>query len=250
MRELNKGKYRARLASSEADVAATQTLRALVFRDGVARDVDAFDPVCDHMLVEARATGALVCSFRLMGLASGADVDASYSSQYYGLASLADHTGPMIEVGRFCAAPGLSDPDIMRIALGALTVYVDERGAGMMFGCSSFKGTEAALYKDTFALLRDRHPAPERWQPSVKAPEVVRFGEPGSAIAAHRPCDLDRKRAMLAMPPLLKTYLAMGGWVSDHAVVDRDLGTLHVFTGLEVAAIPAARKRLLRAVAS
>lgn len=45
MRELNKGKYRARLASSEADVAATQTLRALVFRDGAARDVDAFDPV-------------------------------------------------------------------------------------------------------------------------------------------------------------------------------------------------------------
>ena len=39
---------------------------------------------------------------------------------------------------------------------------------------------------------------------------------------------------MLRMPPLLRTYLLMGGWVSDHAVVDRHMDTLHVFTGLEI----------------
>ena len=59
----------------------------------------------------------------------------------------------------------------------------------------------------------------------------------------------DLKVAMKAMPPLLRTYLMMGGWVSDHAVVDRDLNTLHVFTGLEITAISPARKKLLRAVA-
>jgi len=41
----------------------------------------------------------------------------------------------------------------------------------------------------------------------------------------------------------------MGGWVSDHAVVDNDMNTLHVFTGVEIGAIPPARKRLLRQVA-
>ena len=57
------------------------------------------------------------------------------------------------------------------------------------------------------------------------------------------------KRATLAMPPLLRTYLLMGGLVSVQAVVDRDLNTLHVFTGLEIGAIPPARVRLLRGVA-
>jgi L-ornithine Nalpha-acyltransferase len=52
------------------------------------------------------------------------------------------------------------------------------------------------------------------------------------------------------MPPLLRTYLAMGGWVGDHAVVDRELGTLHVFTALEIRAIPEARARLLRGLAA
>ena len=54
---------------------------------------------------------------------------------------------------------------------------------------------------------------------------------------------------MRHMPPLLRTYLMMGGWVSDHAVIDRQMGTLHVFTGVEIRAIPAARQRLLRALA-
>jgi hypothetical protein len=42
----------------------------------------------------------------------------------------------------------------------------------------------------------------------------------------------------------------MGRWVSDHAVIDHDLGTLHVFTGVEIAAIPPARARALRAIAA
>ena len=32
------------------------------------------------------------------------------------------------------------------------------------------------------------------------------------------------------LPPLLKFYLKLGGKVSDHAVIDRELDTLHVFT--------------------
>ena len=60
----------------------------------------------------------------------------------------------------------------------------------------------------------------------------------------------DLKAAQAKMPPLLRTYLLMGGWVSDHAVIDRDLGTLHVFTGLEIGAVPPARARLLRGLAA
>jgi len=76
----------------------------------------------------------------------------------------------------------------------------------------------------------------------VKAPDVVRFVAP--------PCKIsDEKQAWASLPPLLRSYLAMGGWVSDHAVVDENMNSLHVFTGLDISAIPPARARLLRAVA-
>ena len=74
--------------------------------------------------------------------------------------------------------------------------------------------------------------------PSVKSPSVLKFAK------KFRP-EVNIKTAMIKMPPLLRAYLMMGGWVSDHAVIDNKLNTLHVFTGLEVSKIPAAKKRFL-----
>ncbi|WP_264213263.1 GNAT family N-acetyltransferase [Leisingera thetidis] len=238
---LRKGRYRARLAAAAADVAAAQDLRALCFQTAAA-DCDVFDAACAHMLVEDLASGALVCCCRLLLLEGGAELERSYSAQFYGLPGLQGFQGRMAEMGRFCIHPDWTDPDILRIAWGAMAVFVDGHGVRMLFGCSSFAGTSPDRYLDAFALLKHRHLAPVCWRPRVKAPEVFRF----AARLRRKP---DAKKAMRHMPPLLRTYLMMGGWVSDHAVVDAGMNTLHVFTGLETGAIPDARKRLLRAVA-
>jgi putative hemolysin len=242
MLTLRKGRYAARMAETDADRDAVQRLRARVFRHDRGPDADDFDARCDHVLVEDQRTGTLVCCFRLLRFGSGAEIGRSYSAQFYELSALEAFEGPMVEMGRFCIHPDHHDADILRVAWGAMTAYVDACGVEMMFGCASFHGTEARAYYDAFALLRDRHLAPKRWLPRVKAPKVFRFAR----RLRRRP---NLKAAQATLPPLLRTYLLMGGWVSDHAVVDRDLGTLHVFTGLEIGAIPPARKRLLRAVA-
>lgn len=245
MFDLSRGKFTARLAQSPADVVAAQELRYRAFMGGdtaiTGSDADDYDQQCSHVLIEDVASGTLVCCFRMLDLPDGTAIDASYSAQYYELSGLRDFEGPMVEMGRFCVDPAHSDPDILRVAWGAMTQYVDARGVELLFGCSSFKGVEAEAYKDAFALLKARHLAPKRWLPKVKAPNVFRFAQ----RLRRKP---DAKNAMRMMPPLLKTYLMMGGWVSDHAVVDRKMNTLHVFTGIEIGAIPPARKRLLRAV--
>ncbi|MEX0309941.1 MAG: GNAT family N-acetyltransferase [Tateyamaria sp.] len=236
---LKKGRYVARQANTPEDVAAAQALRARCF--GLSSDMDAFDQRCAHILVYRVADNTLVCCFRMMPL-TGATVRASYSAQYYELSALEAFKGKMVEMGRFCIDPDATDPDILRVAWGAMTAYVDETGIELLFGCSSFAGTETADYLDAFAMLKARHLAPKRWLPRVKAPKVFKF----AARLRRKP---DAKKAMGRMPPLLRTYLMMGGWVSDHAVVDDQMNTLHVFTGVEIGAIPPARKRLLRAVA-
>ncbi|WP_424942829.1 GNAT family N-acetyltransferase [Aliiroseovarius crassostreae] len=236
-------RYRARFAKNDADVLAAQRLRYRCFRGGEGRDIDALDEACRHVLIEDQRSGALVACFRFLPLSGGAEIARSYSAQFYELGALSRFDAPMVELGRFCIAPEVEGgADILRLAWGALTRYVDQHQVGMVFGCSSFQGTDAKAYQDTFDMLRDRHLAPKRWWPRVKAPRVFRFGD-------RRGEGADRKRGLRMMPPLLRTYLTMGGWVSDHAVVDHDLGTLHVFTGLEIAAVPPARARLLRAVA-
>ncbi|MBY6005791.1 GNAT family N-acetyltransferase [Salipiger bermudensis] len=237
---LRRGRYRVRLASGAEDVARAQALRGRAFL-GVegAADVDAFDPLCRHVLIEETGGDGLLACFRYLWLEDGAAVGRSYSAQYYDLSRLEDFGGPMLELGRFCVRPGLSDPDVLRLAWGAITGLVDEGGAGLLFGCASFAGTDPAPLAPAFAHLRARHLAPERWRVGRRAAETVGFPERGG----------DARQAMKLIPPLLRTYLGMGGWVSDHAVIDRAMTTLHVFTGVEVSAIPPARARALRAIA-
>ncbi|PID37452.1 MAG: ornithine-acyl-ACP acyltransferase [Rhodobacterales bacterium] len=237
---LQRAGCRVRLAAGVRDVLRAQELRFRAFRDpaGGGRDADAFDAQCAHLLVED-AGGALLATCRLMPFASGSGIAASYSAQFYDLSALSGFGGAMLELGRFCAQPGSGGADAVRLAWAGLTRLVDAEGIEMLFGCTSFPGTEAAPHAEAFAFLAARHGAPARWAPGERATEVVRFG--GGAF--------DPARARAGLPPLLRSYLLMGGWVSDHAVVDRDLGTLHVFTGLEIGAVPANRQALLRAAA-
>ena len=247
MMALRKGRYEAATATSADEIAEAQRLRWLCFvgrgRDGPpdARDADDYAGRCTHVLIRDIASGRLVACFRMLTLSGGAEIGDSYSARYYNLSRLHDFTGRMVEIGRFCIHPEWHDPDILRLAWGALAQHVDRQGVEMLFGCSSFIGTDTHGYEDAFAMLRERHLAPKRWLPRVKAPKVFRFAR---ALKLRKP---DPRAAMAEMPPLLRSYLAMGGWVSDHAVVDSQMDTLHVFTGLEISAIPPGRARLLRA---
>lgn len=253
MTRLSHARYRARFAETAGDLRAARRLRHRVFIDGtgaVARaggeEADRFDDTCRHVVIEAREGGDPVACFRMMEFPDGRAISTSYTAEFYRLHGLESYPRPMLELGRFCIAPGGdrgAEADILRIAWATLTRIVDEGAVGLLFGCSSFRGCEAGAYRDAFALLQARHLAPARWRPGRKSSEIHTFASGGD-----RPPD--PRAALRQMPPLLRGYLAMGGWVGDHAVIDRDLGTLHVFTGLEVAAIPAARTRALRRAAA
>jgi len=248
MLALTKGRYRARLAETRQDLSAAQALRHRSFlaRRGLlpqgGRDADDFDALCRHVLIEDCPTGALVCCYRLLGFRGGESLSGSYAGQVYDLRALDAFAGAKLELGRFCLDPGWHDPDILRLAWGAMAQIVDADRVGLLFGCSSFEGADWAAHIPALALLRN-HLAPAQWLPAQKATEVFQFA------SQLRDTVVDLRAAMQALPPLLRTYLAMAGWVSDHAVLDRALDTLHVFTAVEIAKIPAARARALRAIA-
>ncbi|MFS4582821.1 GNAT family N-acetyltransferase [Phaeobacter sp. C3_T13_0] len=249
---LSRGRYQARLINGVdqtggvGDLKRAQQLRGQCFGRSTL-DADALDSRCQHMLVEDRSSGFLVCCFRLLLLPSGAHLADSYASQRYDLRSLYSRKGRLLELGRFCIHPDWQDADILRLAWGALTAFVDHHDVELLFGCSSFAGTRTEPYLHALSLLRARHQVkPEQ---GVGQPIGPRAAETLHLAALELPAP-DSKRALQEMPPLLRSYLMMGGWVSDHVVVDRDLNTLHLFTGVDIASIPAARKRLLRAVAA
>ncbi|NEX45053.1 GNAT family N-acetyltransferase [Pseudotabrizicola algicola] len=244
MKPLSRGRYEVRLAQTAAEIGAAQRLRhsAFLAARGKARasgqDADAYDDTASHVLVFDQARADPVACFRVQEF-RGETVARSYSAQFYDLARLACFPGPMLELGRFCLDPARHDPDILRLAWAGLTRMVDERGIALLFGCSSFAGADTGLHAKALAALAPRL-APDLWRPGPLAPERVTLADLAAQSAASE----------AALPPLLRTYLSMGGWVSDHAVIDREMDTLHVLTGVEIAAIPPARARALRLLAA
>ena len=232
MRPLTRGRYRARLGESAGDVLTAQALRHLAFHGTDGLDQDAFDLRCQHLLVENDQDQLVGCC-RLQVFEAQDDLQASYSAQSYDLTRLARFAGPKLELGRFCLKPGIKDPNILRLIWGALTVILDGHGVTLLFGCTSFAGADPALHTAALATLPN-HKAPAEYAPAPRALERVALptgqGDP------------------LGLPPLLRSYLAMGAWVSDHAVIDRAMNTLHVLTALPVAQVPQARARALRAI--
>jgi L-ornithine Nalpha-acyltransferase len=249
MLALRHGRYTARLAVNPDDHAAAQMLRYQCFiaSNGLTgpshgRDTDDFDAACLHMLVEEQGTGALACTYRLLPLKGGRDIHLSYAAQFYDLKGLSQFEYPMMELGRFCTAPDRApDADLLRMAWGAMARAVDDAGVRMLFGCASFAGADPSRHDAALHALGRHHLGPVALRPGRRADEVVDF------VASAK--DYDPRLALAQTPRLLRTYLMMGGWVGDHAVLDRSLDTLHVFTALDIAAIPPARARALRAVA-
>src|ERR1700761_4547899 len=81
---LETGAYCARLALTNAERAAAYRLRFVVFnlemQEGLESaylngyDVDRYDEVCDHLIVEDKATGEVVGTYRMqMGEAAGSN---------------------------------------------------------------------------------------------------------------------------------------------------------------------------------
>ena len=260
MHAIHRSHYRIRFAEDHADIVRAQELRHVAFienRPGArprpdGLDRDAFDDVCRHLLIEDEVSGTLVACFRLLPLSCGEEIGRSYTAQFYDLSALRSYGAPVIEMGRFCTRPGWRDPTILRLAWGAVANVVDEYDAGLLFGCSSFTGSSYAAHAAALDRLAARHLAPAHWMPGIKAPRVVSFADRACADRARadraRHHEGDSREAFAALPPLLRSYLGLGGWVSDHAVIDTDLDTLHVFTGLEIDRIPPQRARRLREV--
>jgi L-ornithine Nalpha-acyltransferase len=255
------GRFTCRAAIGMHDMARCLALRDLCFSgagNAPGAQRDRFDAQCQHFMIEEDASHQLVCCFRLMIMTSGLTIDTSYSAQFYDLEALILQREPILELGRFCVDPGRPDPDILRLAWAHITRLAVAEKVGLLMGCSSFAGTDWRPYEPAFLALHRDHRAPDISAPRVKSADFIDFRTlepaPEQALNPKQTETLakdkqDVLRGMRQMPSLLRTYLMMGGWVSDHAVIDRDLGTIHVFTAVEVARIPPPRLRALLALA-
>jgi L-ornithine Nalpha-acyltransferase len=234
--DIASGPLQVRLAETAADIDAAQALRYRIFYEtmgahplaGMARrrrDFDHFDESCDHLLVLDRSRGAgrdaVVGTYRLIRREAAARLGRFYSAGEYDIAPLLAYPGEILELGRSCVDPLYRQRPAMQLLWGGIAAYVFAYEIELMFGCASLPGTDPAALATPLSYLHHHHLAPPQLRPRALPERYV-------GMCRLAPDAIHPARALAGLPPLIKGYLRLGGFVGDGAVIDEQFNTTDV----------------------
>jgi len=233
---LGSGTLGTRLARDGDDIAAAQALRYQVFYDEMhavpdaetaasRRDIDPFDEVCEHLLVYDTDRGSgpdsIVATYRLLRGDAAKKHGRFYTAGEYDISPLARYQGEILELGRSCVDARYRGRPTMQLLWGAIAQFVFHHDISLMFGCASLHGVEPEALALPLSYLHHFHLAPEELRPHALPDLHV----PMDILPSE---DIDQKRALAELPPLVKGYLRLGGFVGEGAVVDHQFNTTDV----------------------
>ena len=234
--DIRSGTLAVRLAEGPSEIAASQQLRYRVFYEEMGaeptpdmartrRDVDRFDEVADHLLVIDHARGAgpqaVIGTYRLIRRSAAQRVGRFYSAEEYDISTMVAYPGEILELGRSCVDVSARNRPIMQLLWRGIAAYVFYHQIDVMFGCASLPGTDPAALAVPLSYLYYHHLAPPALRPRALASRYVDMRRlPTNAI--------DPAKALAELPPLIKGYLRLGGFVGDGAVIDRQFNTTDV----------------------
>ncbi|MFN7185516.1 MAG: GNAT family N-acetyltransferase [Alphaproteobacteria bacterium] len=224
-----------RLAENEDEVEAAQRLRYRIFCEEMGasanqevktqrRDFDQFDAACHHVLVldESHAAGEkVVGTYRLLTRSNMAQLGHFYTEGEYDIAKLKAYPGEIMELGRSCVEVPYRTRPVIQMLWKGIGAYVTAKNITLMFGCASFNGTDPKAHQLALAYLYHFHLAPEEIRPRALEQYYTNI----NLMAKEA---IDARSALAGLPPLIKGYLRLGGFIGDGAVVDHAFNTTDV----------------------
>lgn len=233
---LRSGNLEVRLAASAADIDAAQALRYRVFYDEMAaqptpemaakqRDFDRFDAYCDHLLVidHDRGPGAegVVGTYRLIRREIANRHGGFYSTSEFDIRLLEEWPGEILELGRSCVDADYRIRPTIELLWRGIAAYVFRYKIELMFGCASLPGTDPAALALPLSYLYHHHLAP----PALRARALPERRVEMNLLPREA---VDRRSVAALLPPLIKGYLRLGGFIGDGAVIDDQFNTVDV----------------------
>jgi putative hemolysin len=234
--ELRSGNLGVRLATGAAEIEAVQALRYRVFYEEMGaqadaatvaakRDADVFDAVADHLLVVDHDLGeganSVVGTYRLIRQSAAAKIGRFYSAGEYDISVLESFPGEKLELGRSCTDAAYRSRAVLQLLWRGIAAYVFHYGIDLMFGCASLSGTDPDALGAELTYLATHHLAPPSIRPRALESRYVE-------MLRRDPAGLDARQSLMRLPPLIKGYLRLGGFVGEGAVIDSQFNTTDI----------------------
>ncbi|GBQ95081.1 hypothetical protein AA23498_2200 [Acetobacter nitrogenifigens DSM 23921 = NBRC 105050] len=234
--ELRGGNLGVRIATTDAEKDAAQALRYRVFFEEMGahpdaqaqrlkRDVDEFDEYADHLLVIDHAISSgpegVVGTYRLMQGDAASRLGRFYSQSEFDISPLTEFPGRLLEVGRSCVDARYRGRAAMQLLWRGIAYYIFLHQIDVLFGCASLPSPNPDDLSEELTYLYQNHLAP----PALR---VRALPERRVEMLRRDPLTIDTRSALAKLPPLIKGYLRLGGYVGDGAVVDPQFNTTDV----------------------
>jgi len=249
------GSLEVRLAQTAAEVRQAQKLRFRVFyQEGSAiansarlfsrRDIDAFDAICDHLLVIDHAKRdahplnnrlsrpAVVGTYRLLRQPLAEEYGGFYTAGEFDIGALIGRHANLqfLELGRSCVLSAYRNKRTVELLWHGIHAYIMQYRCDVMIGCASLDGTDPGQLALPLSFLHHYARAPETWRARALPNRYVEMNRMSKEA-------IDPKAALRMLPPLIKGYLRLGASIGDGAVVDHEFGTTDVLIVLPVSEI-------------
>lgn len=242
------GSLETRLAVTNSEIDAAQAVRYRVFVEEMKakmtpdavrrrRDIDAWDMVCDHLLVldtaiEGDTEEQIVGTYRLLRQDVARGSGGFYSQSEFDVDRLiASHPEKrFMELGRSCVLPQYRTKRTVELLWQGAWAYALKHGIGAMFGCGSFSGAVPEEHALALSFLHQNALARDMWAVRAHDDQYRNMDlVPSEAV--------NPRRALAGMPPLIKGYLRLGAMIGDGAVVDHAFNTTDVLIVLPIGSI-------------
>lgn len=222
-------RYGLGLAADQHDVALAQALRYEVFNrelhEGLSgseaqeRDVDAFDSVCDHLLVRDLRSNLVVGTYRMQtGLVAQRNLDY-YCAQEFDLGVFEPYRSETVELGRACIAKEHRNFQVLSMLWRGIASYAQANGARYLIGCSSLTSQRPAEGLAAYnAMQRNLAPVAFRTHPH----------------ASHSCVATDTTLPDIKLPKLLSAYMSLGAWICGPPAIDREFKTIDFLTLMDL----------------
>lgn len=245
--DLRSGSLEVRLAATAEDIDNAQALRYHVFYNEMGaqptqemqkrgRDFDAYDDHCDHLLVidhMRKNKNPVIGTYRLIRRQAATKCGGFYSCNEYDITPILEYPGEILELGRSCIDAEYRTGQVMQILWRGLSAYIYRYDVALMFGCASLPGTDPQAHAIPLSYLYYHHLAPPGLRPkALKGKHVDMRMLPKEAFdptQAFNNMKLDPRNGSNSLPPLIKGYIRVGGFVGDGAVIDPQFNTTDVF---------------------
>lgn len=244
--ETRLGSLEVRLAQTDAEVEQAQELRYKTFYEEMGakptpemehlrRDFDRHDEHCDHLLLldyARKNKNAVIGTYRLIRRAAADKSGGFYSSSEYDISRLVDYPGEILELGRSCIDFEYRTGPVMQLLWRGLGLYVARHNIALMFGCASLPGTDPEALKVPLSYLYHHHLAPPALRTKALPERYVDMKmlprEAFDPNTAFEELKLDPRGGNNSLPPLIKGYIRVGGFVGDGAVIDHQFNTTDI----------------------